>query len=276
MKMGVKAAMKKTLLPTSRWLRGGASAAALLAVTMLLASCGSFKIGNVSFGFGQSRTPHAIVTVANTNPVFRASPSQNWSGYTVVQSGVTSVSATWQVPQVQSPPNSDSSTWVGIGGVDDNTLIQAGTDQLLTNGQPQYYVWIEMLPKAPQIVNEIDLLPGDYVTVSITQSGPTSWTVKINDHDAKQSAQKTLSYVSCACSAEWIEEAPSVNNHQSRLADFISVTFTACSLTVDGSATTPDESNARAIRMVNAYGRTIVQPQILQDDSFSLVDTAGD
>jgi hypothetical protein len=59
--------------------------------------------------------------------------SLNWSGYVVTAPGpFTAVNASWTVPSVSaiSPP-AYSSTWVGIGGLFNNSrrLIQVGTDQ---------------------------------------------------------------------------------------------------------------------------------------------------
>ncbi len=254
----------------------GASVGLLVIVPILFASCGgSFKLGN--FTFGNQRTPPTIVTVSNTDPAPNPKASQNWSGYyiTGTRGRVTGVTATWQIPQVVGPEGSDSSTWVGIGGIQSDSLIQAGTDQLIHDGNPQYYPWIEMLPAAPQPVKGLDLLPGDTITVTITWRGGNQWSITLNDHDANQSTTQTVQYASCLCSAEWIEEAPSLNGKESALADFTSVTFTKCTTTYDGRQYAPADLRAKPIAMITPRGRQMAVPQVMQGDTFSVVDVAG-
>ncbi len=274
----------KSLTMTRHPRRRPLLAALTLIAVLSLAACGPLTLGNLRITFGQQRTPRTVVIVPNTNPVpdHLAKPSQNWAGYARVAfcgtldcpmgTGVSAISATWQVPQTLGPANSDSSTWIGVGGVNSNSLIQAGTDQYVQHGKSHYYAWIETLPQLPQPLNEIDLLPGDMVTVTISRTGPQQWSIQIVDHDANESVSRSISYPSCACSGEWIEEAPSVNNQQTQLADFKSVTFTQCSITLDGLAQTPADVDAHAIRMVDSLGSTIVVPQVLDGDAFSVVD----
>jgi|GEM_PF-3475898 len=257
------------------------SAVAVLvaSITMLVTAC------STPFGIGSNvtnkRMPSTVIVVANTNPALRPSTSQNWSGYAFtdprpsLSREVTAITATWQVPQVGNPTDADSSTWVGIGGIQSDSLIQAGTDQLMQHGNPYYYAWIEMLPNAPQKVVGIDLLPGDTVTVSIVANGGTNWTITLVDHDSKQTVTKNVVYQSCLCSAEWIEEAPSVNGKETTLANFTSATFTNSSAIVKGRKLTPKQLSARPIMMVNHQGKKLVVPQILENDGFSVVDVVN-
>ena len=238
----------------------------------IIAACG----GNVTIGgitFGKQRVPPTIVTVANTNPAPRALPSQNWAGYGARRlHDVTSITATWQVPQVTGAADSDSSTWIGIGGINSNSLIQAGTDQLIQGNKPYYYVWTEILPASPKRVSEIDLLPGDTITVTITQQQANKWSIILNDHDASQSVTKPITYVSCLCSAEWIEEAPSINGQETQLASFTSATFAQCSVSVAGKQLSLSQVHAQAIAMISPQGATMVEPQVLDSAGFSVVD----
>ena len=260
------------------------------ALVLLTACNGHVTVGNITFG--KQRTPPTVVTVANNEPTpdNLTSRSQNWAGYTIAtvastkhatQPHVTAIMATWQVPQVTGPANSDSSTWIGIGGVKNNSLIQAGTDQLVQGGKVGYYAWIELLPALPQQVRGIDLLPGDTVTVSITYQSGQTWQITVADKDANQSATQQVTYTSCFCSAEWIEEAPSIDGQQATLANFTSVTFTNIAATVGGKQAVPQQpcglslkislTCASPIRMVDGSGRDIVQPQVVHAGSFSAV-----
>ncbi len=237
-----------------------------LAAMLLLSACQSISLPFIN---GQ-RTPMPLAVVENTSPARNARASRNWSGYEIVHTGITAISATWQVPAVTGPPNSDSSTWIGVGGDRSPTLIQAGTDQLVQQGKSFYYAWIEMLPDPPIQITSIQVLPGDTMTFSLTQTGTQTWTLSIIDHDAHLSLTKTLTYASCGCSAEWIEEAPSVNHAETILANFASVTFTACTTVIDNHTTCLNL--AKPIRMTDTLGRTLAQPQIPQGASFAIVD----
>jgi hypothetical protein len=264
-----------------RWF--GVSAVFALLLALASACGGHITIAGVTFG--DQRTPPTVVTVTNAQPTLYSQKSQNWSGYFMQTGAITAISATWQVPQVTGTSDSDSSTWIGIGGVKNGSLIQAGTDQLIQHGKTYYAAWIEALPALPQPVKEIVLLPGDTVTVSITYQGSDTWHVAFADKDANTSTTKSMQYASCFCSADWIEEAPSLNNHQSALAHFTSATFTNLSVTVQGSPIVPDQMCPHALpqrpfcliplRMVDTNGKTIVQPQILQNGGFSVVDVRG-
>jgi hypothetical protein len=242
---------------------------ALTNVMLFFTGCASqVRIGNITFG--QQRTPRTVITVGNTEPVAHASGSENWAGYAVSGYNITTVSATWQVPQVTGD-DGDSSTWVGIGGMSSPTLIQAGTDQQIQQGRAFYYVWIEMLPDPPEIIDEIDLLPGDYVTVTVTNIKGNDWEVVIHNQDSNQVVTKNINYKSCRCSAEWVEEIPSVKGQQTNLANFTSVTFTESTATINGQFGNPTNLHSHPIRMIDHDGNTLVQPQVLHEDTFSLV-----
>lgn len=246
----------------------------LLTLLYLVTACsGNLNIGGITFG--RQRAPSTVVTVANTNPASHSVPSQNWAGYaTRHASGVTSIAATWQVPQVTAPNESDSSTWIGIGGIQSSSLIQAGTDQLLHNGKPFYYAWIELLPAPPQRMTDIDLLPGDTITVTIAQQQGNQWNITMKDLDSSQSVTQKVKYTSCLCSAEWIEEAPSINGQETQLANFTSATFTNCSAIIAGQQVTPAKLHVEAIAMITPAGKKLVEPQALAGDTFSVVDVA--
>ncbi len=254
---------------------------ALAAVAIMMLTACSGKLGAVSSLFAGQRSAPTVVTVSNTNPAQVAATSQNWSGYAIAMHGLSAISASWQVPQVTGSGSSDASTWVGIGGIQSKTLIQAGTDELLHDGVAQYSAWIEMLPAQPQTLNELDILPGDHVTISITSQDGVTWNVTVKDSDARQSLTRTVKYPSCECSAEWIQEAPSVNQHETSLANFTSVTFTNMLATLQGQPADLSQgcqfltrrlhSCPLALRMMDAANRVMAQPQELQNGSFSVV-----
>ncbi len=244
----------------------------LLAITLAVSSCsGAITIDGITFG--PQRKPNTVVIVGNDHPNYHAAGSVNWSGYIVRARDVTRISAEWQTPQVSEPVNSDSSTWVGIGGVAPSpSLIQAGTDQQVVNGKPYYYAWIETLPSAPKPISQINLLPGDEMSVSIVNIGVNTWQITVNDKTSGQLFTETLNYASCLCSAEWIEEAPSVNVNHPIMANYHSVTFTNAAYMREGKSLALGDAAEQAVKLVSQDGQTISQPQILDSSSmFSVV-----
>ena len=135
--------------------------------------------------------------------------SHNWSGYAATSGTYTGVTGTWIVP----PAGINSAagvgaTWVGIGGVTGQDLIQAGTQDVSAGGgQAEFQTWIEMLPQASQQV-PVAVVPGDSVTVSIDEQGAGTgiWQISINNNTSGQTYQTTVNYTSSESSAEWIQE----------------------------------------------------------------------
>lgn len=254
--------------------RGGAwwrVAPFALVITLLSACSVQSNLTNI---FGQ-RTPSPLTVVANDHPALGGRVSQNWAGYEAILPNVTTITATWQMPRVAGSVESDSSTWIGIGGDRSATLIQAGTDQLIQKGKPLYYAWIELLPAGPQVLREITPLPGDTVTFTIAQVGADSWRIDAVDKDANQKTSRTIAYHSCLCSAEWIEEAPNANGVETTLANFGSVTFTNCVATWRDATASFVQAHARPIRMGDNRGATLAQPQQPIGDGFSIVYTGS-
>jgi hypothetical protein len=185
--------------------------------------------------------PTVVGVKAEENmPLFGTENSLDWSGYVAATSDtspsatVTSVSASWVVPTVASPPKRGYSvTWVGIGGSfsQDESLIQVGTAQYIDRGGVAYYfAWYEMLPAS---ITPIDVVsPGDTIDASITMTGTNSWTISLEDSNAGIDFSQAFTYASSQLSAEWIEEAPSLAHKILPLANFDSVTFTSCQTTI--------------------------------------------
>src|SRR5205807_8925679 len=159
-------------------------------------------------------TPPAPQTPVPAIPVGQ-NTTHNWSGYAATSRTYTSVTGTWTVPVpgINGAPGVGA-TWVGIGGVSSQDLIQAGThDVAAANGQAQFETWIEMLPQASHQV-PVAVVPGDSVTVSIDEQGAGSgnWQISITNNTSGQNFQTTAQYASSESSAEWIMEAPAASN----------------------------------------------------------------
>jgi Peptidase A4 family len=169
---------------------------------------------------------HGVGGTVNTNQ------SSNWSGYNIgadypqVPTGTlfTAVSGEWRVPtaSLHSSADSaeDSATWVGIGGgcvedsctVTDNTLIQAGTEQDVTNSggtvTTSYDAWWEIIPE-PETEVSLPVAPGDLIKVTIAEtSTPGDWSIEIQNLTEHKKFTTTTPYSSSEDTVEWIEETP--------------------------------------------------------------------
>ena len=176
--------------------------------------------------------------------------SNNWSGYALSTGSTgnyTSATASWTVPTVtfvgypSGPSFEDSSSWVGIGGFSTGDLIQLGTEQFVqSTGSTTYDAWYEILPASETVLPAgHPVSPGDAMTASLvctsncTVNNPnTTWTLQMADATKGWTFSINLTYASCLCSVEWIQEAPFFSKVVA-IPSFGVVPFT--SLTVSGS-----------------------------------------
>jgi hypothetical protein len=202
------------------------------------------------------------------------STSSNWSGYSATGGSFTSVTGTWTVPTVASTTSGADATWVGIGGITSNDLIQAGTQASVSNGEVAYDAWIEMLPASSKPVS-LSVNPGDSVTVSITQKSALDWTISMKNNTTGGAYNTTVQYRSSNSSAEWVQEAPSVNRGTVPLDDFGTLKFSGASAVRDGSALKLSALGAQAITMVNGARQALAVPSVVATDgtSFSVTRT---
>ena len=161
--------------------------------------------------------------------------SRNWSGYVATNGTFTGVTGSWTVPSVTASANAEAdATWVGIGGVSSNDLIQIGTQAITQNNVTTYEAWYELLPTASTAIS-MQVNAGDSMSASISQIGTGSWQVSIRDNTNNQSFSTTLSYNSSLSSAEWIEDLPVIKSAIFRSTIFGTVSFTNASATENGS-----------------------------------------
>ncbi len=220
-------------------------------------------------------TPRAPAPMVPANQ----NTSHNWSGYAATGGPYTAVVGTWTVPQPMVTGGSGiGATWVGIGGVTNRDLIQAGTqDATSGGGQAEFQAWIEMLPAASQQV-PLAVSPGDSVTVSITEQGGGSgaWEISMTNNTTGQTYQTTANYASSESSAEWIEEAPSGPGGILPLDNFNTVSFTAASASQGDTSVNLTEAGAQPITLVNANNQALATPSAIGSDgsSFSVTRTS--
>lgn len=228
------------------------------------------------------------VAVCYSINLFLASPNQtdnppsfkisHWSGYIVASDiqnrspVVSSVSASWTVPEIKpSENNTFSGVWVGIGGYGEDTLIQTGTEQEYVNGQVTYYAWYELLPDHLVRISNIHVQAGDKVTasISLTNENTNTWSIEIADVTRGERFKRTDVYNSSRLSAEWIVERPKVNGAISTLADFGNVTLTECKAAMDGVAGAIGKSDYAKFVMVGAEDKPLVSVSSLNEEGSS-------
>ena len=202
------------------------------------------------------------------------STSSNWSGYSATGGSFTSVTGTWTVPAVATTTTGADATWVGIGGITSNDLIQAGTQATVSGGQVAYDAWIEMLPASSKPVS-LSVNPGDSVTVSITQQAGLDWLISMKNNSTGGAYSTTVQYRSSNSSAEWVQEAPSVNRGTVPLDDFGTLRFNGASAVRDGNTLSLNALGAQGITMVNGARQALAVPSVIASDgtSFSVTRT---
>ncbi len=142
--------------------------------------------------------------------ILQVRDSINWSGYASINGPFESVEGAWQITNVKhSAQAAANATWIGIGGILGNDLIQSGTEtDTSPDGGVSYQAWIEMLPNPPFQI-PVAVSSGNSVNVKIQKIGRDFWNINFKNLSTGQSYSANEIYRSSLSSAEWIEEAPS-------------------------------------------------------------------
>jgi Peptidase A4 family/IPT/TIG domain len=192
--------------------------------------------------------------------------STNWAGYIASGTTFTGVGGTWSVPSiVPSQPAEYAAQWVGIDGVLSSDLIQTGTGESTSGGSTSYDAWFELLP-ANEVEINAPVTPGDVMAATVTEGAPGSWTIYIADQSQGWHYTNTFSYSTPAQTAEWIEEAPTVDGAQSTLADFGSTAFS--SLGVSGAD--PSAVGVTDVDLIDASNAIVAYPGSFTSSGFSV------
>ena len=216
------------------------------------------RLGITALGAGALIAPVAVavapgsaaVTVSGSMIRATGQRSTNWSGYALAGS-YSSITGSWTVPEVTpTAASAYSSTWVGIDGLANQNLIQAGTESDVINGVTHYDAWWEILPAAERVVRRVVVRPGDHISASISRGAGKKWAITLTDTTSGTAFTVDRDYKGLGTSAEWIEERPEIGRSLSALADYGSTTFTG--LTADG--TVPGLVPADALSMVVSTG----------------------
>jgi hypothetical protein len=210
----------------------------------------------------------------NALPGSHVIASVDWAGYIVPSSfngkkDIVSISGTWIVPHANaSGGDGYSSTWIGIGGQDDKTLSQVGTEQNVYNKKVSYSAWYELLPAYSTQIQDIRVNPGDEISASITliDSNVNQWSIQIVDLTTGQSYNQEFQYNSTRSSGEWVLERSTVNDQITNLADFNTVTFTGCKAQIGTQRGNIDNFTYSVVQMANQqYQRLATASQLGAD-----------
>jgi len=233
-------------------------------------------------GFLYAAAASPAAPAAPAYPLLQAATSTdasyNWAGYVAQGGSYGGVSASWTIPVVAGTagPAADA-TWVGIGGVIADDLLQVGTQAVVDpSGAVSYQAWLEMMPRA-SVTLPLTVAPGDLVSASLTERGAGEWEVSIADATNGQHYDKMVAYDSSHSSAEWVEEMPSLpHGGLIPLDDFGTVHFTGATAITGGQSGTLAQTGAQPLLMVSGDGRPLAQTSVLADDgSFNVTRTVA-
>lgn len=204
----------------------------------------------------------------------------NWAGYAATSGTYSSISGSWDIPIVSgSDETAADATWIGIGGVTTNDLIQVGTQNVVSpDGQVSTLAFYELLPDASESITSLNVNPGDTISASLSEVGSGEWRITLDDTTTGQSFSTIASYNSSESSAEWIEEDPSDGTDQQIPFDnFSSVSFSASTATDNDSSVSIAGSGAQEVSMINGEGQPLVSVSSLSasGEGFSVTRTSA-
>lgn len=223
--------------------------------------------------------PLPPLTHTSPSPSQRPAPlqsglSKNWAGYAATGGTFTTVSGTWTVPNISDTRTGGAdATWVGIGGVSTDDLIQAGTQATVDPlGRVSYSAFYETLPDA-SVPLHMGIHPGDTVHVAIQKQSDNSWHIQVSNTSTGETSTLTTPYRSSLSSAEWIEEAPTGIRREIPLDNFGSVNISQATAVRNGKTLTAFQAGAKPIAMGSEEGLTLAEASILDTDGASFTVT---
>ncbi len=212
-----------------------------------------------------------------SNPESESISSLSWAGYITTKNAnpqfeVVGISSSWTVPTLNDTAATGySSAWIGIGGQLDKTLIQAGTEQDVVNGQENYYAWYELLPSFAIQLRTLTVSPGDTIVASINlvNPGTNQWSIQISDTTTGQTFGRDVLYNSTRSSGEWIVERPTINGQVSQLSNFGNTTFSNCRIDVSNITGSITKFPFSKIEMADSQSAPLTSVSNLSPDGSS-------
>jgi hypothetical protein len=205
--------------------------------------------------------------------------TSNWAGYATTGSIYSAITGSWDVPTVSaSDETAADATWIGIGGITGNDLIQVGTQNVVSpDGTVSTSAFYEMLPDASVDIPSVNINPGDAISASIHEVSSGEWSITLSDSTNGESFTTDVAYNSTESSAEWIEEDPSDGTDQQiPLDSFGTVDFTDGTTTDNGSVVSITSSGAQSVAMINDADQSLADVSTLSTngESFSVTRTS--
>jgi hypothetical protein len=206
--------------------------------------------------------------------------TSNWAGYATTAGVFSGISGSWKVPVASgSDETAADATWIGIGGISSNDLIQVGTQNIVSpDGQVSTSAFYELLPDASEDITTLTVNPGDTVSASLSEISTGEWRITLNDTTTGDTFSTTVAYGSSESSAEWIEEDPSDGNDQQiPLDSFGTVDFTGGTVVDNGSTDSITASGAKSVSMVNSEEQSLASVSSLSTngENFSVTRTSA-
>lgn len=185
-----------------------------------------------------SNPPHKPGTneILRLNKTSKNEYSSNWAGAVLIGTDYTVVTAEFIVPTPQVPSGGVgnkqycASAWVGIDGDTCGTaILQTGVDFCVQGSSASYSAWYEWYPDYAYDFNDISILAGDLIRVTVDATSKTSGTATVDNISTGRSATHTFNSGIqgdlCEYNAEWIVEDFESSNSLVPLANFGTVTF---------------------------------------------------
>ncbi len=146
-------------------------------------------------------------------------------------------------------------------------LIQAGVEQMISDGQVSYSAWYETLPRTSREV-ALTVGPGDWVFVHIHEVGHNVWQLSIVN--GTQVFQKVIPYRSCHCSADWIVEQPALaSGRPVPLVRNVVAPIAKAMAIANGKPATAAQLSPTPIYLLSGRGVTKAEPGPLGADGVS-------
>jgi hypothetical protein len=222
-----------------------------------------------------------------------AETSTNWSGGVVFAPSGQSfkwIQGDWVVPNVDAPTQNSwyyCSNWIGIDGDGSGDVCQAGVEcEVYRSGgsiSRNIYPWWEWYPNSEVAITNLQIDPGDMVTMLICTAGATSTSASVFFTNRTTGASTSFAFNApsgtklVGNSAEWIVEAPTVGGSQSALADYGEAFFSVCQATLTNGSTlnggTGDTINMTSSGSTVSTG-TVITPTVLQCQYVGALPTA--
>lgn len=219
------------------------------------------------------------------SPRTKIQSSANWAGYIGVSNitrpahkSVSKVSGTWIAPTiVPSLIDASSALWIGFDGYSNGSVEQIGTDHTCTHGIIHHYAWFEMFPGPSYKINGFPLQSGDSISATITYSHSGIFTmILFNDTEhtfVTIPTHYTTSTTAERSSAEWILEAPLLNNVILPLANFVTAQFKNCNATINGISTVLGAMPTIEVVMLSPTGSLKADASTIESDKTSFTVT---